>query len=84
MDLGLVGDGVGVVEPAVVSISLFAVHEWEGLYGLRQLLPVFHLDQFEVTAVFFTSVFLFSSTKGSALNTRPVEQHTVCYSSNWD
>lgn len=38
MDLSVVRDRVGVVEPAVISVSLLAVHEWEGLYRLRQVI----------------------------------------------
>lgn len=84
MDLGVVSDRVGVVEPAVVSVSLLAVHEWEGLYRLRQVIRMFHLNQSEVTAVSLTSVLLLSCTKGSALHTRPVKQHAACYASDCD
>lgn len=84
MDLSVVSDRVGVIEPAVVSVSLLAVYEWEGLYRLRKVLPCFHLNQSEVAAISVTSVLLFSCTKGLALHTLPVKQHAVCYASDYD
>lgn len=84
MDFGVVSDGVGVVEPAVVGVSLLAVHERKGLNRLRQFIRMFHLNQSEVAAVSLASLLLFSCTKGSALHTRPVKQHAVCYTSDCD
>lgn len=50
--LGLVLDGEGVVDPAVVLIPDLAVGQREALVGgLGQLVPIRHLDQIEVAAV---------------------------------
>lgn len=66
----VVVDGVGVVEPAVVGVPLFAVHHGvRSIVGLRQLVPVLHFDQSEVTAVFLASVLLLAGAERPALDT---------------
>lgn len=74
MDLRLrvVVDGVRVVEPAVVGVPLFAVHDRvSGVVGLRQFIPVLHLDQVEVAALFLTRVLLLAGAERPALDTLP-------------
>lgn len=71
MDLLLcvVVDSVGVVEPAVVGIPLFAVHHRvRGIIGLGQLVTVLYFDQVEVAAVSLTRVFLLTGAKCPALD----------------
>lgn len=71
MDLLLcvVIDSVGVVEPAVVGIPLFAVHHRvRGVIGLGQLVAVLHFNQVEVAAFSLTSVFLLTGAKCPALD----------------
>lgn len=74
MDLRLrvVVDGVGVVEPAVVSVPLLTVHDRVGgVVGLRQFLPVLHYDQVEVAAHIRTHVLLLARAERPALDTLP-------------
>ncbi len=67
---GVIPDGIGVVEPAVVGVSLFAVSQWEALVcGLRKLLTILHRDQLEVIAILLTSILLLTSLECSALHT---------------
>lgn len=69
MDLLLsVIDSVCVVKPAVIGVSLFAVHEGEGLDGLREFVSVLHLDEIKVTTVSLTSVFLLSGAERPTLH----------------
>lgn len=75
--LGVIPDGVGVVEPAVVGVSLFAVGQWETLVcGLGQLFAILHLDQLEGAAVPLACILLLTSLKCSALHTISVETQT--------
>lgn len=69
--LSVVVDGVCVVEPAVIGVSLLAVHEGEGLDGLRELVSVLHFNEFKVTTVSLTSVLLLSCAERPALHTLP-------------
>lgn len=74
--LGLVPDGVGVVEPAVIFITLLAVSQREALVcGLWQPIAVLHLEHFEVVAVPLTRILLLTSPKCSALHTISVEKN---------
>lgn len=70
--LGVVVDGVSVVEPAVVGVSLLAVHEREGLHRLREFISVLHLDEVKVATVSLTRVFLLSCAERPALHALPV------------
>lgn len=72
--LSVVVDGVCVVEPAVIGVSFLAVHEREGLDGLRKLVSVLHLDEVKVTTVSLTSVFLLSRAEPPTLHTLPVTE----------
>lgn len=66
----VVVDGVGVVEPTVIGVPLLAVHHGvRSIVGLRQLVPVLHFDQSEVTAVFLARVLLLAGAKCPALDT---------------
>lgn len=68
--LGLITDAVGVVHPAVVLISPFAVSQWEALVGrLGKILALLHLDQLEVIAFLLTLLLLGTGIKRSALHT---------------
>lgn len=74
--LGLVPDGVGVVEPAVIFITLLAVSQREALVcGLWQPIAVLHLEHFEVVAVPLTRILLLTSPKCSALHTISVKKN---------
>lgn len=74
--LGVIPDGVGVVEPAVVLISYFAVSQWEALVrGLGQLVAILHLDQLKVAAVALTFILLLTGLKCSALHTISVKSY---------
>lgn len=67
---GILGDGVGVIEPAVVGILLLAVGQGEALVcGLGQIFTVRHLYQVEVAAVLLAFLFLLAFPKCSALHT---------------
>lgn len=70
--LSVVVNGVGVVEPAVIGVSLLAVHKREGLDGLRELVSVLHLDEVKVTTVSLAGVFLLSCAERPTLHTLPV------------
>lgn len=62
-------DGVRIVEPAVISVPLLAVHDRVGgVVGLRQLVSGLHFSQLEVTAFFLTRLFFFTRAKRSTLN----------------
>lgn len=75
--LGVIPDGVGVVEPAVVLISHFAVGQWEALVcRLGQLFTILHLDQLEVAAVPLTRILLLTSLECSALHAISVKIFT--------
>lgn len=72
MDLLLcvVVDSIGVVEPAVISVPLLAVHHRvRSIVGLWQLVSVLYFDQIKVAAVFLTRLFLFTGAKRSTLDT---------------
>ena len=69
--LGLVLDGEGVVDPAVVLISNLAVGQRETLVcRLGQLIAVGHLDQVEVAAVCAR----FLAGEGSTQHAVPAEE----------
>lgn len=75
--LGLVPDGVGVIEPAVVLVSHFAVSQREALVcGLRQPFAILHLDQLEVAAVALARILLLTSVECFALHTISVKTYT--------
>lgn len=68
--LGVVVDGVGVVEPAVVGVPLLAVHDRVGgVVGLRQF--VLHHYQVEVAALLLTRVLLLASAERPAQDAVP-------------
>lgn len=78
--LGLVPDGVGVVEPAVIFVTLLAVSQREALVcGLWQPIAVLHLEHFEVVAVPLTRILLLTSPKCSALHTISVKKKQMEY-----
>lgn len=71
--LGVIPDGVGVDEPAVVLVSHFAVTQREVLViRLRQLVLILHLHDVIVAAVL--TAFFF---KRKALNTVSVERFQI-------
>lgn len=71
--LGLIPDGVSIVEPAVILISHFAVSQRVALVcRLGQLL--LHLEQLKVAAVPRAHILLLTGLKGSTLHTVSVEQ----------
>lgn len=73
--LGLVPDGIGVEEPAVIFVTLFAVSQREALVcGLWQPIAILHLDHFEVVAVTLTCILLLTRPKCSALHTISVKK----------
>ena len=92
--LSVVVDGVGVVEPAVVGVSLLAVHHGVGgVVGLGQLVPVLHLDQVEVAAVSLTCFLLLTRAKRPALDALPgryrafvsdKQQDELCFTNSKD
>lgn len=68
--LGVVVDGVGVVEPAVVGVPLLAVHDRVGgVGGLRQF--VLHHDQVEVAALLLARVLLLAGAERPAQDAVP-------------
>lgn len=72
--LGVVPDGVGVVEPAVVGVPLLAVAQGVALVGgLRQLVAVLHLHQLEVAAVALACVLLLAGLERPALHAVPAK-----------
>lgn len=72
----MIPDGVGVVEPAVVLVSHFAVSQREALVcRLGQHIAILHLDQLEVAAVLLTRLLL-RSLECTALHAVSVEIHT--------
>jgi len=70
---------VGEEEPAVISISLFAVIDVGLVVGLRKFVLHLHYFKSEVGAFFLTRVFLVTSTKCSALDAIPVRKNTGEY-----
>lgn len=77
---GVVSDGVGIVEPAVVGVPLFAVSQWETLVcGLGQVVTVLHFDQLEVAALPLTCVLLLSGLESSALHTVSVGEERAVW-----
>lgn len=70
MDLNgaVVLSSVGEEEPTVISIALFAVIDVWLVVGLRKFFLLLLLYKNEVVTLFVTRVFLFTSTKCSALD----------------
>lgn len=70
--VGVVPDGEGEVEPAVVLVLLLADGPGEGLVGgLWELLSLLHANQYEVLAVLLTGVLLIAGLEGQTLHTIP-------------